>query len=39
MGIHDRDYYREDEGGFLGGWARTGQVTKSVSGGGHISIG
>src|SRR5262249_9583574 len=30
MGIHDRDYYREDEGGFFANISRTGQVTKSL---------
>lgn len=30
MGIHDRDYYREDEGGFLANFSRSGQVTKSL---------
>ena len=30
MGIHDRDYYRNDEGGFLASWSRSGQVTKSL---------
>src|SRR5262245_2218503 len=30
MGIHDRDYYREDEGGFLANLSRSGQVTKSL---------
>ena len=30
MGIHDRDYYRDDEGGFLANWSRSGQVTKSL---------
>src|SRR5712692_4649825 len=30
MGIHDRDYYRDDEGGFLSNFSRTGQMTKSL---------
>ena len=30
MGIQDRDYYREDGGGFLATWARNGQVTKAL---------
>src|SRR5258708_6948842 len=30
MGIHDRDYYRDDEGGFLANWSRSAQVTKSI---------
>jgi membrane associated rhomboid family serine protease len=30
MGIHDRDYYRDDDGGFFANWSRSAQVTKSL---------
>ena len=30
MGIHDRDYYRDDEGSFLANWSRNGQVIKTL---------
>jgi membrane associated rhomboid family serine protease len=30
MGIYDRDYYRDDEGGFLANWSRSAQMTKSI---------